>query len=125
NDADHLLKQINNNIKKKIDYIQYELENEPYGYLTGLCCLDHISELMNTSTTMMNQNEDGDENENVDDNRRFTKWFLNKKYLNKLYNKPIDYWHNLIKTYLIEWDNNRRTAILLKPSTELLHQIQG
>ncbi len=113
-DNDQLYTQLQINIKKKIDLHLNEIENEPFGFLTDLCCLDHISEL---STSKMN-----DEN---DDEQHLHEFLRNKNYLESLFNRPITYWHELIKKYLLEWNSSKRTIILLKPSNELLIDQQG
>ena len=113
-DSDQLYTQLQRNIKKKIDLHLNEIENEPYGFLTDLCCLDHVSEL---SVPKAN-------NEN-DDEQHLHKFLQNKKYLESLFGQPIAYWHELIKKYLLEWPSTKRTVILLKPSNDLLIEQQG
>jgi len=103
--------QLQRNIKKKIELHLNELENDPYSYLTDLCCLDHISEL-----SLKNFNNE---------NEHLHKFLQNKKYLENLFNRSIIYWYELIKKYLLEWDSSKRTIILLKPSNELLIEQQG
>ncbi|UJR26968.1 hypothetical protein I4U23_008275 [Adineta vaga] len=110
---DQLYTQLQRNIKKKIDLHLNEIENEPYGFLTDLCCLDHISELSVTKI--------GNEN---DDEQHLHTFLQNKKYLKSLFERPITYWHELIKKYLLEWPSTKRTVILLKPSNDLLIEQQ-
>ena len=114
NENEQLLIQLQRNIKKKIELHLNEIENDPYTYLTDLCCLDHISEL-----SIDKNNSDND------DEQHLHKFLQNKKYLENLYDRPISYWYDLIKKYLLEWDSNKRTIILLKPSNELLIEQQG
>jgi Zn-dependent M16 (insulinase) family peptidase len=104
--------QLQRNIKKKIELHLNEIESDPYSYLTDLCCLDHISEL-----SIVNSNND--------DEQHLHQFLRNKKYLESLFNRPIGYWLELIKKYLLEWDSTKRTVILLKPSNELLTEQQG
>jgi Zn-dependent M16 (insulinase) family peptidase len=111
---EQLYVQLQRNIKKKIELHLNEVENDPYSYLTDLCCLDHISEL-----SIINKNF---ENE---DEQHLHKFLQNKKYLESLFNRPMNYWYELIKKYLLEWDLTKRTIILLKPSNELLIEQQG
>ena len=113
-DNDQLYKQLQRNIKKKIDLHLNEIENEPYGFLIDLCCLDHVSELSVPKTN----------NEN-DDEQHLHKFLQNKKYLESLFEQPIAYWHELIKKYLLEWPSTKRTVILLKPNSDLLIEQQG
>ena len=112
-DNDRLYKQLKENIKKKIELHLNELENEPFDFLTDLCGLDHISEL---STKIVNGN---------DDEQHLHKFLQTKSYLEKLFDRPLTYWHELIKKYLLEWDSTKRTTILLKPSSELLAKQQS
>lgn len=112
----HLLTQIRNNIKKEIQLHLDEIEKEPLDYLTDLCCLDHISELSATSTYQEKQN-----NEEL----QFHRFFMRKSFLEQLYEKPISFWYDLIRKYLIEWDASKRTVILLKPSYDLLVEQEG
>lgn len=109
---EQLYTQLQRNIKKKIELHLNEIEVEPFDFLTDLCCLDHVSEL----SIPFNQ-DDGEP--------RLHKFLQNQKYLESLLNKPISYWLELIKKYLLEWDPLRRTIILLKPSCELLSEQQG
>ncbi|CAF0735773.1 unnamed protein product [Adineta ricciae] len=112
-DNDQLYTQLRRNIKKKIDLHLNEIENEPYGFLIDLCCLDHVSELSVPKTN----------NEN-DDEQQLHKFLQNKKYLESLFEQPIAYWHELIKKYLLEWPSTKRTVILLKPNSDLLIEQQ-
>ncbi|CAF1106502.1 unnamed protein product [Adineta steineri] len=113
-DNQQLYIQLQRNIKKTIDLHLNEIENEPFSFLTDLCCLDHISEL---SIPKLNNNEN-------DDEQHLHKFLRNKKYLENLFTQPITYWHELIKKYLLEWNSSKRTIILLKPSNELLIEQQ-
>lgn len=109
---DQLSTQIQRNIRKKIELHLNEIENEPFDYLTDLCCLDHISDL-----------SIGDEHRNDED--RLDKFLCNKKHLEELISRPWTFWCDLIKKYLLEWDSSKRTIILLKPSNDLLIEQQG
>jgi uncharacterized UPF0160 family protein len=111
---EQLYLQLQRNIKKKIELHLNEIENDPYTYLTDLCCLDHISELS------IEKN-----NSEFDDEQHLHKFLQNKKYLENLFNRSMNYWYDLIKKYLLEWDSIKRTIILLKPSNELLIEQQG
>jgi uncharacterized membrane protein len=111
---EQLYLQLQRNIKKKIELHLNEIENDPYTYLTDLCCLDHISEL----SIEKNNSEFNDE-------QHLHKFLQNKKYLENLFNRSMNYWYDLIKKYLLEWDSIKRTIILLKPSNELLIEQQG
>ncbi|CAF0727931.1 unnamed protein product [Rotaria sordida] len=112
-DNDQFYKQLQQNIKKKIELHLNEIENEPFDFLIDLCCLDHISEL-----SISNINNENDNEQHLD------KFLQNQKYLESLLNRPILYWHELIKKYLLEWDSTKRTIILLRPSSELLVEQQ-
>lgn len=118
---EQLLIQLERNIKKKIELHLNETENDPFTYLTDLCCLDHISELSSANLSSENNNNNDDD----DNKQNLHKFLQNKKYLENLFNRPISYWHELIKKYLLEWDSTKRTIILLKPSYELLMEQQG
>ncbi|CAF3431779.1 unnamed protein product [Rotaria sp. Silwood1] len=110
---DQFYTQVQRNIKKKIELHLNEIESEPFGYLTDLCCLDHISELSLSNIKNENDNE-----------QHLYKFLQNQKYLENLLNRPLPYWHELIKKYLLEWDSSKKTVILLKPSYELLVEQQ-
>jgi len=110
---DELLIQIQRNIQKKIELHLNEIENEPLDYLTDLCCLDHISELSLPKS-----------NENDDEEDHLNKFLRNKKYLEDLNSRPLTFWTELIRKYLLEWDSSKRTIILLKPSNDLLSEQQ-
>ncbi|CAF4672564.1 unnamed protein product, partial [Rotaria sp. Silwood2] len=112
-DNDQFYTQLQRNIKKKIELHLNEVETEPFDFLTDLCCLDHVSELSISNTNNENDNE-----------QHLYKFFQNQKYLESLLNRPILYWYELIKKYLLEWDSSKRTVILLKPSCELLLEQQ-
>lgn len=105
---DEFLVQLKRNIQKKIQLHLNELEIDPYSYLTDLCCLDHISEL---STKTSNE-------------QHLDKFFQNKIYLEHLLTQNATYWFDLIRKYLLEWDTNKRTIVLLKPSNDLLLEQQ-
>ncbi|CAF3519311.1 unnamed protein product [Rotaria socialis] len=110
-DSGQLYTQLQRNIRKKIEAHLNEVEAEPFDFLTGLCCLDHVSEL----SARYSEN---------DDEQHLHKFLQNQKYLESLLNRPILYWHELIKKYLLEWEPSKRTIILLKPSCELLIEQQ-
>lgn len=103
--------QLERNIKKQMELHFNELETDPYNYLTDLCCLDHISELS------MEKNKT--------DQDHLHEFLQNQKYLESLSHRPLSYWYELIKKYLLEWDLSKRTVILLKPSNDLLIEQQG
>jgi Zn-dependent M16 (insulinase) family peptidase len=111
-DNDQFYIQLQRNIKKEIESHLNQIENEPYDFLIDTCCLDHISELSIPDR-------------NTDDEQHLHKFLRPKAYLESLFNRPITYWHELIKKYLLEWDSSKRTIILLKPSNELLLEQQG
>lgn len=113
-----LYTQLQQNIRKKIEIHLNEIENEPFDFLTDLCCLDHISEL---SLSARKQHIETRE----DDELNLHQFLRNKKYLEELLQRPIIYWYDLIKKYLLEWDSSKRTIILLKPSNDLLIEQQG
>lgn len=64
-------------------------------------------------------------NDENDDEQHLDKFLQNQKYLESLLDLPMQYWHEIIKKYLLEWDSSKRTIILLKPSNELLAEQQG
>jgi Zn-dependent M16 (insulinase) family peptidase len=64
-------------------------------------------------------------NDENDDEQHLHEFLRNKNYLESLFNRPITYWHELIKKYLLEWNSSKRTIILLKPSNDLLIEQQG
>ena len=107
--------QLERNIKKQIQLHFNELENDPYNYLTDLCCLDHISEL----------SIEKNDSSNAIGPDHLHEFLQNKKYLENLSQRPMSYWYELIKKYLLEWDSGKRTVILLKPSNDLLIEQQG
>ena len=121
---EQLLIQLRQNIKKEIEYHSDEIEKEPFDYLTDLCCLDHISELSTSSTAQKNFTTDEHKIDDDDDDR-FHQFLIRKKHLNRLFDRSISYWHELIKKYLLEWDSSRRKIILLKPSHALLLEQEG
>ena len=114
-----LYTQIQQNIRKKIELHLNEIENEPFDFLTDLCCLDHISELSLSARKQHTETPEDDEQQHLH------QFLRNKKYLDELLPRPLSYWYDLIRKYLLEWDSSKRTIILLKPSNDLLIEQQG